>query len=52
MMLLAERKKNAAMAKTAFSQIKTQSGGHGPYADYYKAQLPKARALLDRLSSR
>jgi hypothetical protein len=44
------------MAKTAFEQINTayeamQSGGHGPSADYYKAQLLEARSLLGRLSA-
>ena len=57
MMRLADRNKDVAMAKTAFEQINTayeamHSGGHGPFADYYKARLPEARSLFERLKTR
>ncbi len=57
MMQLADRQKDSVMARTALEQINTayealQSGGHGPFADYYKARLPEARSILDRLSAR
>jgi hypothetical protein len=49
--------KDGVMAKIAFGQINTayktmQSGGHGPFADFYKAQLAEARSILERLSTR
>src|SRR5258707_1138533 len=54
LMLLAERRRDAAMAKTALDQINTafetmRDGGHGPNAAYYEEQLARARALLARL---
>jgi hypothetical protein len=54
---IAERTNDALLAKQAFEQINTayetmRAGGHGPFADYYKKQLPEARSLLDRLSAR
>jgi tetratricopeptide (TPR) repeat protein len=57
MMWLADRKKDGAVAKAAFEQINTaydtmKVGGHGPFADYYKARLPEARSLLERLGVR
>ena len=57
MMGLADRNKDVAMAKTAFEQINTayeamHSGGHGSFADYYKARLPEARSLFERLKTR
>ena len=53
-LLLAERTRDAAVAKTALSQISTafetmRDGGHAPYAAYYEQQLPTARALVTRL---
>ena len=55
MMRLAEREKNSEMAETALFQINTayetlRSGGQAPFADYYKARRPEARAVLDRLT--
>ena len=57
LMLLAERGRDAAMAKTALDQINTafetmRDGGHAPNAAYYEGQLPKARALVARLRGR
>jgi hypothetical protein len=54
MMLLAERRRDAAMAETALSQINeafetTRNGGNAPSAAYYERQLPRARALVVRL---
>ena len=54
MMHLAERNKDSAMAKTALGQIEAAfeamcTGGHGPFAAYYEARLPEARAILGRL---
>jgi hypothetical protein len=54
LMLLAERRRDAAMAKTALDQINTafetmRDGGHAPSAAYYEQQLPRARALVARL---
>jgi hypothetical protein len=54
LMLLAERRRDAAIAETALSQINTafetmRDGGHAPYAAYYEQQLPRARALVARL---
>jgi len=50
----AERRSDAAMAKTALSQINAafetmRDGGHAPSAAYYEAQLPKARSIVARL---
>ncbi|HXZ02700.1 MAG TPA: tetratricopeptide repeat protein [Stellaceae bacterium] len=57
LMALAERLGDAGMAETAVSQIERalatmRDGNHAPFAAYYAAQLPKARALVDRLSKR
>ena len=57
LILLAERRGDAAMAETALSQINTafetmRDGGHAPNAAYYEGQLPKARALVARLRGR
>jgi len=54
LMLLAERRGDAAIAETALSQMNTafetmRDGGHAPYAAYYEGQLPSARALAVRL---
>ena len=54
-MLLAERTGDSQMAKNAVSQIDLalaaiREGGHAPLAEYYEAQLPKARSLVERLS--
>jgi hypothetical protein len=54
LMLLAERRGDAAMAKTALSQINAafetmRDGGNAPSAAYYERQLPRARALVARL---
>jgi hypothetical protein len=45
------------MAKTALDQINTafetmRDGGNAPRAAYYERQLPRARALVARLSGR
>jgi hypothetical protein len=55
-MHLAGRTQNAAMAGTAVQQIEAaletmRTGGHAPYAAYYEAQLPEARAVLERLKA-
>ncbi len=57
LMLLAERRGDAAMAKTALSQINAafetmRDGGNAPSAAYYERQLPRARALVARLRGR
>ena len=56
MMRLAERTKDAAMAKAAVEQIstafETMRAGGSPFAAYYEAQLPEARAILQRLGDR
>ena len=54
LMLLAERRKDAAMAEAALSQINTafetmRDGGLASNAAYYERQLPRARALAARL---
>jgi len=54
LMLLAERRRDTAMAKTALSQINTafetmRGGGHAAHAAFYEQQLPAARALVARL---
>jgi hypothetical protein len=56
-MVLAERSNDERMARTALSQIElalatARDGGHGPHATYYAEQLPKAQALVERLSKR
>jgi hypothetical protein len=56
LLLLAERLGDATMVQTAVQQIEvalvTMRDGNAPAAAYYEAQLPKARILLDRLTSR
>ena len=57
MMLIADRKIDTAMAEAALAQIgeahdAMRAGGHGPNADYYKSQLPRAIALVERLNGR
>jgi len=57
LMLLAERRGDATMAETAFSQINAafqtlRDGGHARNAAYYERQLPWARALVARLRGR
>jgi len=57
LMLLAERRADAVMAKTALSQINEafetmRNGGDAPNAASYERQLPRARALVARLSGR
>ena len=57
LMLLAGRRRDAAMANTALSQINTafetmRVGGNAPSAAYYEQQLPRARDLVARLRGR
>ena len=54
LMLLAERRGDLDMAKTALDQITTASatmrdGGNARSASYYEGLIPKARALVARL---
>jgi hypothetical protein len=54
LMLLAERRGDAAMAETAVSQINTafetiRDDGDAASAAYYEQELPRARALVARL---
>jgi tetratricopeptide (TPR) repeat protein len=54
LMLLAERRGDAAIAETALSQINTafetmRDGGDAANAAYYEQQLPRARVLVARL---
>jgi hypothetical protein len=56
LMLLAERRHDAKIAKLAVRQIEaaftaSRDGGHAPSAAYYEAQLPKAHAIRDRLAA-
>ncbi len=53
-MRLAERRRNPKMAVTAEHQIEQalallRAAGHAPFAQYFDAQLPIARAIRDRL---
>ena len=55
LMVLAERIDNSSKARAAVEQIEValatmREGGHAPAAAYYEGQLPRARALLDRLA--
>ena len=55
LMVLAERLGDLSKARAAVEQIEaalatTREGGHAPLAAHYEAQLPRARALLDRLA--
>ena len=57
LMLIAERLGDVPTARLAVQQIEVafatmRDGGNAPAAAYYEAQLPKARSLLDRLTSR
>ena len=57
MMLLAERTKDAAVAKAALGQIEaafevSRDGGHAPHPALYEAHLPEARAVIARLEAR
>ena len=57
LMLLAERRRDAEMAKLAVQQIEaafttSRDGGDAPSASYYEAQLPKAHALAQKLAKR
>jgi tetratricopeptide (TPR) repeat protein len=57
LMLLAERRGDTKMAKLAVQQIEaafatSRDGGDAPSAAYYEAQLPKARALVQKLAKR
>jgi hypothetical protein len=55
LMVLAERLGDLSEARAAVEQIEValatmQEGRHAPLAVYYEAQLPRARALLDRFA--
>ena len=56
LILLAERLGDVPTARSAVQQIEialaTMRDGNAPAAAYYEAQLPKARSLFDRLTSR
>jgi hypothetical protein len=57
LMLLAERTGDSGLADTAASQIELalttqRDSSLPPFAEYYSSQLPKGRALVDRLSKR
>jgi tetratricopeptide (TPR) repeat protein len=57
LMLLAGRRGDAEMAKLAVRQIEAaftimRDGGDAPSAAFYEAQLPKARALAQKLAKR
>jgi hypothetical protein len=54
-MIIAERSGNAPLSKAALSQIEValasaREGGHASLTEYLGAQLPKARAPVERLS--
>jgi hypothetical protein len=56
-MLLAERLGDVTKARSAVQQIGAalatmRDGGNAPAAAYYEEQLPKARSLLELLTSR
>jgi tetratricopeptide (TPR) repeat protein len=55
LMVIAERTGDSSRARAAVEQIEIaltamREGGHAPFATYFEAQLPRARALLDRLA--
>jgi hypothetical protein len=57
LMLLAEPRSDVTKARSAVQQIQVafatmRDGGNAPAAAYYEAQLPKARSLVDQLTSR
>ena len=54
---LADRRTDLALAGRALGQIEAafelfSEAGHGPYAAFCEAELPKARALVERLRDR
>jgi hypothetical protein len=54
--VLAERLGDVTKARSAVQQIELafatmRDGGNAPAAAYYEAELPKARSLLDLLTS-
>lgn len=54
MRLLAERTGDGALARQALAQIETaletmEAGGHEPFAALYRAQIPAARAPVEKL---
>ena len=56
LILLAERLNDSTKARTALQQIEAalatlRDGGEHPATTYYRALLPKARALFDRLTN-
>ena len=56
-LLLAERREDVALARTALAQLTaafdaSRDGGHLPLAVHYEAQLAKAQALIERLDER
>ena len=57
LMRIADRTNDGPLAETAAQQIEaaydtTRSGGQEPWAAYYAAQLPEAKAIRDRLKER
>ena len=57
LMLIADRTNDVVVAETAVRQIETayetlRSGGQEQWAAFYEEQLPKARAIRDRLGGR
>jgi tetratricopeptide (TPR) repeat protein len=57
MMLIADRTNDGAVAETALQQIQTayeklRDGGHQQWAAYYEGQLPRAKAIRDRLNGK
>jgi hypothetical protein len=57
LMLLAERRGDAAMAETALSRINVafetlRDGGDAPNAAFYEQRLARARAIVARLRER
>ena len=55
--LIAERTSDPTVAETAVNKIETafetlRVSGHSPWETYCKAQLPKARAVRERLKKR
>jgi hypothetical protein len=55
LLVLAERTGEVETARRALDQLRTgeavlREGGHDPWADTLARQIPRAQALLDRLS--
>ena len=53
--VIAERLDDSSKARAAVEQIEValatmRESEHAPFAAYYEAQLPRARALVDRLA--